>query len=92
MVDWLKALFHGGGQAKAPRGMITRTCKLCGQKFTLPEEVQSWPDCCQECRAKYRPAEKITRACRGCGRSFTFDSSEKRWPKYCQDCQAKRNR
>ena len=59
MPDWLKALFSGGG--KASGGTITRTCKLCGKTFTLPEEVQHWPDTCQACRAKYRPAERITR-------------------------------
>ena len=51
MLDWLRRLFAGGGQAQPAPGMITRTCKRCGKTFTLPEEVQHWPDYCQECRA-----------------------------------------
>ena len=85
MLKWLKSLFAGGRP-----GTITRTCKYCGRTFTLPEEVQSWPDCCPECRAKYQPAEAITRVCRGCGRRFSFDSSARRWPTYCPECRAKR--
>ncbi len=69
---------------------ITRTCRICGRTFTLPEAVQHWPDCCQECRAKYRPVETITRTCRGCGQRFTFEASAGKWPKYCGRCQAKR--
>ena len=88
MPDWLKALFSGGG--KASGGTITRTCKLCGKTFTLPEEVQHWPDTCQACRAKYRPVERITRKCRRCGRSFTFEASGDPWPKVCPDCRAGR--
>ena len=102
MFDWLKRLPFGKGgnsasAADRPKptagrrtGMVTRTCKLCGKTFSLPEEVQHWPDCCQECRAKHRPAEIITRTCRECGRSFQFDASARQWPKYCQDCQLKR--
>ncbi len=91
MLEWLKALFAGSGQARASRGMITRTCKVCGKTFTLPEEVQHWPDCCQACRAKVRPAETVTRACRRCGRKFTFSSAERNWPKECPECRARRN-
>ena len=72
------------------RGMITRTCKKCGKTFTLPEEVQHWPDYCQECRRKYKIVEQITRKCRGCGKEFTFPSNIRHWPNYCRDCQAKR--
>ena len=58
MFERLKKLFTR--KVKNPetpqREMITRTCKICGKTFTLPENVQHWPDCCQECRAKYRPA------------------------------------
>lgn len=104
MLIWLQALLGRNGQNSASAsdapghgteqrpGMITRTCRLCGKTFTLPEAVQHWPDCCQECRAKHRPAETVTRTCQGCGRSFTFDSSVRRWPKYCRDCQARRAR
>ena len=70
--------------------LITRTCKICGKTFTLPENVQHWPDCCQECRAKYQPVENITRKCRKCGKTFTFPSNAPRWPKYCPECQKKR--
>ena len=92
MLDWLKALLTGGGRdpAAAGRGMITRTCRICGKTFALPEEVQHWPDCCQECRAKHRPEERIARTCRGCGRRFTFVPSAGQWPRYCPECQAKR--
>ena len=91
MFDWLKALF---ARDSSPRGdgTITRTCKYCGKTFTLPEDVQHWPSCCQACRAKYRPAETVTSACRGCGRRFSFASSARPWPKYCPDCRAKRRR
>ena len=84
MLEWLKKLFIG----KAPerQGTVTRTCRSCGKTFTLPEDVQHWPDLCQQCRAK-GPAETITRTCRGCGKKFTFPSTAKRWPKYCEDCQ-----
>ena len=92
MFERLKKLFTG--RVKNPntpqRGMITRTCKICGKTFTLPENVQHWPDCCQECRAKYRPVENITRKCRKCGKTFTFPSNAPRWPKYCPECQKKR--
>ena len=87
LLNWLKALFAGSGRAS---GTITRTCRMCGKTFTLPEEVQHWPDLCQECRAKHRPVETIRRTCRRCGREFTFSSSEGRWPKYCPACRAKR--
>ena len=90
MFEWLKRLFAGAGRAQGASGMITRTCKRCGKTFTLPEEVQHWPDYCQECRAKVRQAETVTRTCRGCGRKFTFPSSESRWPKYCPACRARR--
>ena len=90
LFDWLKKLFARRERDQASPGMITRTCKLCGKTFTLPEEVQHWPDYCQACRAKYQPVETITRACRRCGKDFTFPSSERHWPKYCQACQAVR--
>lgn len=87
-LDWLRALFSGHKNAPAGErpGMITRTCKHCGKTFTLPEEVQHWPDTCQACRAKYHPAETVTRVCRKCGRSFTFDASLRHWPKLCEEC------
>ena len=88
MLEWLKKLFTGG--PKPSRGTITRTCKHCGKTFTLPEEVQHWPDCCQECRAKLRQEETVTRACRRCGRRFTFSSSAAQWPRECPECRAKR--
>ncbi len=72
------------------RGMITRTCKKCGKTFTLPEEVQNWPDYCQECRRKYKIVDQVTRKCRGCGKEFTFPSNIRHWPNYCRECQAKR--
>lgn len=77
---------------RAEHGMITRKCKKCGKTFTLPEEVQHWPDYCQECRRKYRIVEDITRTCRGCGKEFTFPSNVWHWPNYCRECQAKRKR
>lgn len=77
-------------EPRAERGMITRTCKKCGKTFTLPEEVQHWPDYCQECRRKYHIVEQITRTCRGCGKEFTFPSNVWHWPNYCRECQAKR--
>ena len=89
LLKWWRALLAGGGKARAA-GTITRTCKVCGKTFTLPEEVQHWPDLCQECRAKHRPAETIRRKCRRCGREFAFASSEKRWPEYCPACREKR--
>ena len=92
MFERLKKLFTR--KVKNPetpqREMITRTSKICGKTFTLPENVQHWPDCCQECRAKYRPVENITRKCRKCGKTFTFPSNAPRWPKYCSECQKKR--
>ena len=69
---------------------ITRTCKYCGRSFTLPVNVQSWPDVCLACRAKHHSSETVTRTCRGCGRSFTFLLPVRRWPKYCQACREKR--
>ena len=90
LLDWLRRLFAAGGRAHAAPGMITRICRYCGKTFTLPEEVQHWPDCCQECRAKYRPSEPVTGVCRGCGRSFTFEASGGNWPRFCPDCRAKR--
>ena len=88
VLEWLKRLLKGSGPRQT--GMITRTCKRCGKTFTLPEEVQHWPDCCQECRAKHQPEERIARTCRGCGRRFTFVPSAGQWPRYCPECQAKR--
>ena len=90
MLDWLRTLFAGGARERASRGTITRTCKRCGRMFTLPEEVQHWPDYCQECRAKYRPEEAISRVCGRCGKRFTFSSTERQWPKTCPDCRAGR--
>ncbi len=77
-------------KTSSKRGMITRTCKKCGKTFTLPEEVQHWPDYCQECRKKYHIVEQITRKCRGCGKEFTFPSDVWHWPNYCRECQAGR--
>ena len=93
MFAWLKKLFAERDRhpKKTERGTITRTCKICGKTFTLPENVQSWPDCCQECRAKYRPAETITRKCRKCGKTFTFPSNARHWPKYCRECRQRRS-
>ena len=102
MFEWLKKIFDPGvsseSKAKdrekqlARQGMVTITCRKCGKTITLPEDVQHWPDYCQECMAKYRPVETITRKCRGCGRYFTFKSNVKHWPNYCYSCQAKRKR
>ena len=74
------------------RGFVTFTCKECGKTFTLPENVQHWPDYCQECRAKYHPDEPVTRKCRRCGKSFTFPSDARPWPRYCPECQEKKGR
>ena len=74
---------------RAERGTITRTCKKCGKTFSLPEEVQHWPDCCQECRKKYQIVEPVTRTCRSCGKEFTFPSNTRHWPNYCRECQSK---
>lgn len=92
MSDWLKKFFVWRDKypEKSERGMRTITCKMCGRTFTLPENVQHWPDICQECRAKYRPVETITRKCRKCGKTFTFRSDARQWPKYCPECQKKR--
>ena len=92
MLEWVKKMLAGTDRhpKKSEIGMITRTCKFCGKTFTLPENVQHWPDCCQECRAKYRPVENITRKCRKCGKTFTFPSNAPRWPKYCLECREKR--
>ena len=92
MFEWLKLYFTKRNRHPKPseRGMITRTCKICGKTFTLPEDVQYWPDCCQECRAKYQPVEDITRKCRKCGKAFTFPSNARHWPKYCPECREKR--
>ena len=79
-------------QSVSEPGMITRTCRICGKSFTLPENVQHWPDCCIECRAKYQPVESVTRKCRGCGKNFTFPSNLQRWPKYCRECRLKREK
>ena len=92
MFDWLKKLATGRGRKpKTPEpGMITRTCKICGKTFTLPENVQHWPDYCQECRAEYQPVDTLSRTCRKCGKTFTFPSNAGHWPKYCPECQKKR--
>ena len=85
LFKWIKRLF-----TPAPRhGMITRTCRNCGRTFSLPEDVQYWPDYCLECRQK-APEQTITRKCRGCGKMFSFSSTKKRWPNYCRECQAGR--
>lgn len=99
MFGWLqKLLFDRDGKRPKKRaakdqagrrGFITVTCKKCGKTFTLPEDVQHWPDYCQECRAKYRPVEPITRKCRRCGKAFIFPSNAKHWPKYCPECRKK---
>jgi hypothetical protein len=78
-------------RAETP-GMITRTCRYCGKTFTLPENVQHWPDACQECRAKLLPEELITRVCRRCGKSFTFPSSAPRWPRICDECRNRKEK
>ena len=67
--------------------MVKVTCRICGKTYMLPEDVQHWPNFCQECRAKYRPSEVITRTCRKCGKEFTFSSSLEHWPKFCSECQ-----
>ena len=105
MTHWLKRLFlrlnpdpvsdagphfEEAAEPRTEHGLITRKCKKCGKTFTLPEEVQHWPDYCQECRRKYRIVEQITRTCRGCGKEFTFPSNVWHWPNYCRECQAKR--
>ena len=102
MFGWLKKLLFDRDGKKPEeraakdqaerRGFVTITCKKCGKTFTLPEDVQHWPDYCQECRAKYRPVEPITRKCRRCGKAFIFPSNAKHWPKYCPECQAKKGR
>jgi|GEM_PF-1844235 endogenous inhibitor of DNA gyrase (YacG/DUF329 family) len=92
MFEWLQNFVRPGGRNRSERGMITRKCRYCGKTFTLPENVQHWPDCCQACRAKYRPEEKLTGKCRRCGKTFTFLSGERHWPRYCPECQAKRKR
>lgn len=91
MFNWLKKLFPSRKvKTRAERkGFVTITCRKCGKKIIIPENVQHWPDLCQECRAKYRLAEPITRKCRRCGKTFTFQSDAKRWPKYCPECRAK---
>jgi len=104
MLNWIKRLFsqevpvqvpdgishiEDAAEPWAKHGMITRQCKKCGRTFTLPEEVQHWPDYCQECRREYRIVEQITRTCRGCGKEFTFPSNVWHWPNYCRECQAK---
>ena len=86
MLDWLKRRFDGNGKDPGASGVITRTCKKCGKTFTLPAEVQHWPDYCQPCRAKYQPVETVTRTCRRCGKPFSFPSSARPWPKYCTPC------
>ena len=75
---------------RTQQGSITRTCKNCGKIFTLPENVQAWPDTCQACRAKLRQTETVTRRCRGCGESFTFPSALRHWPKLCPACRGRR--
>ena len=99
MFDWLNRLFSGSSQSpqnteknRSGDGMITRKCRMCGKVIILPENVQYWPDCCQECRAKYRPVEMITRKCRSCQKNFSFRSDVRNWPKYCGECQAKKKR
>ena len=49
MSDWLKKFFVWRDKypEKSERGMRTITCKMCGRTFTLPENVQHWPDICQ---------------------------------------------
>jgi DNA-directed RNA polymerase subunit RPC12/RpoP len=85
--EWLKKLMT---PKTSQHGMITRTCRVCGKTFTLPEDVQHWPDMCQECRAKYRPVQPVSRKCAKCGKTFEFSSNERRWPKYCPECQSKK--
>ncbi|MBQ8094755.1 MAG: hypothetical protein IJ242_14460 [Clostridia bacterium] len=97
MLEWLRKLFRGDVPAEssvktenaATAGMITRTCRNCGKTFTLPENVQYWPDYCQTCRAKIRPVETIRRKCRRCGKEFTFVSSINPWPVCCDNCAGK---
>ena len=84
---------RGGGKARhSAVGMITRTCRSCGRTFTLPENVQHWPDYCLNCRAKRLSPETVTRTCRSCGRSFTFSTPLQHWPKYCPSCRTKRRK
>ena len=72
-----------------PEGLYTNEMYLGGMSSSLPEDVQYWPDYCQECRAK-APAQTITRKCRGCKTMFTFLSTDKHWPNYCGECRAGR--
>ena len=90
MLEWLKNRFSG--KSRPDQGMITRKCRYCGKTFTLPENVQHWPDCCMECRAKYRPKETLTGKCQKCGKTFTFPSDARHWPQYCPECRARRKR
>ena len=90
MLEKLMKLLFGSGRTRNAPGTITRTCRCCGKTFTLPEEVQHWPDLCQACRARNRPVETLTGRCRRCGKAFTFASSEQPWPKYCPECRARR--
>ena len=94
MFEWFRKLFsrsraalHLTEKASGPEEKlwVTIKCRNCGKTFVLPENVQHWPDYCQECRAK-APAEMITRKCRKCGREFSFSSSLSRWPKNCPEC------
>ena len=89
MFHKLRKLLSRIASAEA-QGQITRTCKSCGRTFTLPENVQHWPDCCQACRVKYRQSETVTRTCRVCGKPFTFPSALRRWPRTCRACSRKR--
>lgn len=66
LFERIKKMFHTSGfftrrskMHRAEHGMITRTCRKCGKTITLPEDVQYWPDYCQECRVKYRPVQEI---------------------------------
>ena len=59
MFERLKKLFTGRVKdPKTPqRGMITRTCKICGKPFTFPSDAPRWSKYCPECRQK-RAAER----------------------------------
>ena len=87
MLKWLRRMLDRAAQRGG--GTLTRTCKRCGKTFTLPENVQSWPDLCFDCRALGQ-GETVTRKCRRCGKAFTFPASSKIWPKFCPACRARR--
>ena len=85
MFAWLKKLFRSSER----NGNSTRICLICGKSFTLPEDVQSWPDLCTECRAKLPGPQQITATCRRCGKNYIFSIADRYWPRLCPDCRAR---